>query len=478
MRNALFVVVAGLIAGTVACGGRKDAGRAYVTGPSVPLYAAPSTNEPVLQVLARNSEAEILTDRIPDRVVGDRRYWYRVRVGDREGFISYDAALVQKALMTFHSVPEAQKGIVTASALRLRSAPGLTAPVITSVPRGGIVDVLMEGSFKVDIDDRSDTWLRLRLPDGREGFAFAGYVQRASAKNEAALAAYAKLEDVTTLEGHFCLKSDSPRYAGQPGSDEAPGSSDAAPCGGANQVSLLPTQAGACMTVDQRATTGGRTYYRVSVVSGGINYCDGGAVAWIADDQGDYTADLFNYELANVQEPERKAMLVAIAAANDGGVVRPHTAEFSDFTANDSSGDYRLAAVSLDRGYYSEKRKFLLRNVDGGWSVVAGFGAHRTVSHNGITYLISSEAARVEITYNIYASNGGGFQKIGSFSTLGQEPALDGPYLRFDNLPDNPDNTELFGDVFDARFNGRTQRTLFLDGMTVREIDANEARNI
>ncbi len=477
MRTVLFVVLTGLIAWSVACKGRNAAGRAYVTGQSVPLYAAPSTNEPVLVALARNSEAEILADRIPDKAVGDRRFWYRVRVGDQEGFISYDAALVQKALMTFHSPSEAQKGVITASALRLRAAPGLTAPVITSVPRGGVVDVLMEGSFQVDIDDRSDTWLRLRLPDGREGFAFAGYVQRAPANDEAALAAFAKLEDVTTLQGHFCLASTAPRYVGRPASNDPPQSSDAAPCGGANQVSLLPKEAGACLAVDQSAAVGGRTFYRVSVVSGGVNFCDGGAVAWISADQGEYTADLFNYELADVRDPDQKSMLVAVSAANGGGIVRAHTAEFSEFNANDPAENYKLVSVALDHGHYSETRKFLLRHVDAGWTVVAAFGAHRTLAHNGVTYLISSEAARVEISYAIYASNGAGFQKIGDFSTMGQEPALDGPHLRFTNLPPDPANTELSGDVFDARYNGRTQRTLLLDGMTVREIDA-EAQNI
>lgn len=476
MRTLLFMALTLVISCTVGCKPRIAQSKAYVVGSAVPVYRKPSSREPAAYALPAGREVEILDDQIPDQVVGDRRFWFRARAGAVEGFISYDAVLLQKSLMTFRQPSRPTKGIIMASALRLRSAPGLAAPLVVTVPNGVVAEVILEGVFEVNVDDQFETWLRLRLPDGREGFAYAGYVLRVDAADERMLADYAKLEEVRKLKGHFCLRVSSPRYVRNPATGEDPTDDDAPLCGEKNEVDLLPENEGACLVVEQSARFEGETYYRVGVIEGGEGIaCAGSAVAWINADQGEYTANLFQHELAAIDDPDRRKMLESIAADSNSGIVRPRTAEFSEFKTNNGESNYFLVSVSVDSGASSEKRQLLLRRSETNWTVFGDFSAHKTFVHNDVTYFITSESSRADTSYTIYASEGGDFHSVGSFGTMGSLPVISAPYIRFTGLPTEGE-PEVYGDVFEARFQGKSERVLLLDGMTLREIDAAEAQ--
>ncbi len=70
------------------------------------------------------------------------------------------------ALLVPHAAPAAEKGWVRGAPLNLRSGAGTQYRIIASVAPGDGLDIL----------ERAERWTRVRLPDGKEGWISAGYL--------------------------------------------------------------------------------------------------------------------------------------------------------------------------------------------------------------------------------------------------------------------------------------------------------------
>jgi hypothetical protein len=59
--------------------------------------------------------------------------------------------------------------------LRLRSVAGLSGDIITLIRKGELITVLEEGGIET-IDGITSVWVKIRLPNGTEGWCFEGYL--------------------------------------------------------------------------------------------------------------------------------------------------------------------------------------------------------------------------------------------------------------------------------------------------------------
>ena len=66
------------------------------------------------------------------------------------------------------------KMITTASAVRVRSGPQVTAREVTRLKLGTVVSVLERSSGQDTIGQKQDYWYRVSLPDGKTGWVFGG----------------------------------------------------------------------------------------------------------------------------------------------------------------------------------------------------------------------------------------------------------------------------------------------------------------
>ena len=75
----------------------------------------------------------------------------------------------------FGSRYSAGKRVYAADNLNIRAAPNLQAGKVVLAAKGSPLTVLEEGK-KETIDGITAPWVKVRLPDGKEGWCFAGYV--------------------------------------------------------------------------------------------------------------------------------------------------------------------------------------------------------------------------------------------------------------------------------------------------------------
>ena len=132
----------------------------------------------------------------------ERKYYYRATKGS-----SYDTGIAESSMLwrssfsplrirysthgfrLVRNVPEVSKSrqglfgsrysagkrVYAADNLNIRAAPNLQAEKVVLAAKGSPLTVLEEGK-KETIDGITAPWIKVRLPDGKEGWCFAGYV--------------------------------------------------------------------------------------------------------------------------------------------------------------------------------------------------------------------------------------------------------------------------------------------------------------
>ncbi|MBN2402484.1 MAG: SH3 domain-containing protein [Spirochaetes bacterium] len=70
-------------------------------------------------------------------------------------------------------------GRVTASALRIRSKPGLNGEVISGILKGRRIDVIADSGIKQKISGITSNWYSVKISSDESGYAFGGYIEKA-----------------------------------------------------------------------------------------------------------------------------------------------------------------------------------------------------------------------------------------------------------------------------------------------------------
>jgi hypothetical protein len=245
--------------------------------------------------------------------------WIGIKTNETTGYIP-GSYLTKKGLSVFNALDEKKTGMITASYLRVREKPSLTANVITQVPRGSTVTILMEGLTLQTIEDRTDKWVQVQTRDGKIGFSFKGFIQEVFEKDLS-----------ETDSGYIELTGSEIKYWKNPGWILIPepikdNSDDIC------RLSLKAyPKAGAILNVSAKAIIDSKAYYKMDHHNPGCdNACPCGHFdfdkTWFSEEHVKYIseADISNYTLAKYEKQEHIDLLKEYAKMRNNSVNFSH----------------------------------------------------------------------------------------------------------------------------------------------------------
>lgn len=427
-RLTFLLVTCALSSLLLAC--KKDPiGVSYVIGPKVEIRKEPMRTSAVIANPGRNEKIEILSKQVQDtKIKAEGAMWYKVRYKDLVGFVSYDEEGIRQNISTFEPAAQGAVGIVSATNLRIRETPGLQGNVLKVLPRGTVVDIVAYGSIYQKIEGKQDRWVEVATPDGKKGFAFAGFLRWGSRSNlvEDEKGA-ALLGDSQSLDTHIEITAKSPEFLSAPGGASVT-ANDPSPCGEKSQLELLPKQ-GDTIKIHESQTADDKTYYHFTITSGGVNFCDGGVTAWIAADQVQLISDLFAHTI-DKEHPQKQ--LLAEANAVLGGNLNARKAEIKSLPNLTGLPDRQFWLVTgksgeCNSGYCPSTG--LVMEQDGKKFTLLGKMNNPFVEDldkDGIQEIITTESERASVTSTLYAYRNGSYEKVFQNDSMGQPMSIEG----------------------------------------------------
>ncbi|MCG8402262.1 MAG: N-acetylmuramoyl-L-alanine amidase [Firmicutes bacterium] len=138
-------------------GAAFSASSIVVKGDVVNVRGAPGIANSIVATVRSGDRFQVLDTR------GD---WHKIKVNGREGWIA--GWLVDennRPAQPEDSIQKVKQATITASAANVRSGPGTSHGMITTVAKGG----------KFNVADVSGQWIKIKLPDGKQGW-IAGWL--------------------------------------------------------------------------------------------------------------------------------------------------------------------------------------------------------------------------------------------------------------------------------------------------------------
>lgn len=285
---------------------------------NIPVYEEYRMGSRVVQHLPMNSQIKILSY-IKAKHQGITLEWIEININDTKGFIA-GSYLIKNALSIFNPLKEDKFGIITASALRVREKPSLTANTIAQVLRGSIVTILMEGLTLQTIENRTDKWVQIKTSDGKIGFSFKGFIQNVFQRES---------NDVDS--GYIELADSEMKYWKIPGESliKEPVENNSDDTCRLN-IQSYPRQ-GEILKVSEKAVVDSKTYYRMDHHNPGCdNACPCGHFdfddTWFSEEQVKYIseADISDYTLSKYEKTEHIDLLKEYAKMRNNSVNFTH----------------------------------------------------------------------------------------------------------------------------------------------------------
>ena len=484
----------------------KAVGVAYVVGDRLPVYAKPDRFLQPATVLKKDARLDILETKVPDPRAPKRAFWYRIRAEKVEGYVSYDEELQRGNLASFTPTAGKQDGLITASSLRLREDPTLKAKVITSLPRRTVVNVIMQGSLRQKIGKKEDIWVKVRTPDGKEGFCFAGYLHRGNPEQIKNLAE----AEFELIEGFIFAKAESPAYLTEPGG--RPVTEEDPVNGGYHDVNRYPRAKKDSLryaAVVAKQKHEGVVWYHVQQTNCDYMECTG-LNAWVSGKDVEFLTDFFEHTMARAGKDRNVPLLREVQSALEEGVVldagRTEYQEITLFqatgtgaadtapesaameataqegqaqppearaipTATTEPEPVRYYMVDAHVGTSMATRSILVAATGNRYRSLGTFDSPtvRDLDGDGNMELITDESERADTTYSVYSYSDAdkSFKKILHFSAFSPMEFID-PYIVF-----NPEGDEMLDTKvapFDTKFAKAKQRALFLENGAYREV--------
>lgn len=393
---------------------KEPIGISYVIGPKVEVRAEPVRTSKVIANPGRNERIEILAKQVRDsQVKTDGALWYKVRYRDLTGFVSYEEEGIRQNISTFEPAAHGSVGIVSASNLRIRETPGLQGNVLKTLPRGTVVDIVAYGSIYQSIEGKQDRWVEIRMQDGRQGFAFAGFLRRETREkiSEPEKAA-AVLGDSARVDTTIEITAQEPRFLSSPGGSPV-SESDPGPCGEKSTPALLP-KPGSLVKANETQTADSKVYYHFTMTSGGVNYCDGGVSAWIIEDDVSRIDDVFTHTL-DQGHPERQ--LLAEANIHFGGNMNAREAEIRgmpNLTGKPDRSFYLVTGRGVCNSEYCPKRGLLFERAGNRFTLLGKMNEPHVqdLDGDGLQELITTDSERASVTSTLYAYKNGTYEAV------------------------------------------------------------------
>jgi len=311
-------------------------GEFYIYKNDITLYENPDRGK-VISKVNIGDKLEIVETNIPDKVKG---FWYKAVHGDKVGFIPLSEE-TSKHLVAF--LYKTEKGRITASSLRIRETPDLNGKIMGSLPNGAIVDVLSQGLVYEKIDDKFNTWMKIRSEAGILGYSYAGYISKNLDPDSDDVA------DATPINAYIEIKEE-PIYLVRPGGREVT-DTDPAPCGN-NSLGSMPKM-GDLHKTEFKYSENGITYFKVEYAEDSHG-CYDSYRGWISEKQVTFVEDIYKYTAEKYGDQFDRAFLDVINEnVNRELNVKTLTVEHSNFKVKEPG--YTFYQVHYGHIYYKYK---------------------------------------------------------------------------------------------------------------------------
>jgi hypothetical protein len=321
---------------------KKPIGEIFFYQDEVPMFEKPEASL-VLKKFKKTDLVQILETKILDPKNPQSMY-YKVYHEDKFGYIPIIFE-IKKSMFAF--LYTNSKGKIKASSLRIRENPDLNGKVITSVPKGEVVDILWEGQLFEIIDFKYDTWMKIKTKDGKAGFSYAGYITKNLEEDENSFSF-----NSSALEGFVEIK-ESPIYYSKLNVEVK--SDDPSPCGYTNLASF--PKSGEIVRTLEISIMNGEKYYQVEG-SNDDHGCYGGYRGWISEKQVTFIEDIFKYTSENYGSEFDKVFLEEINKYYNGKLnVRYLNIEELNINVKEKYPFYKMNGNTI---YYKKNKQYYL----------------------------------------------------------------------------------------------------------------------
>ncbi len=182
--NTVFFFHFVLISFLFSCASAGVKGFGFVTGNTVSLYEKPTAKSKKVGQINSSANYEVIESEIPDKEVGSRLLWYKISSPKGSGYLSYDEEIVKSNISTFLPPANGRFALVTANPLQVREQPSLKAKVIGKLTAKTLVEIQNESKQEVKIEGKSGSWLQIKSPDGKSGYAYSAFLMRGATAEE------------------------------------------------------------------------------------------------------------------------------------------------------------------------------------------------------------------------------------------------------------------------------------------------------
>ncbi|MBE7437031.1 MAG: SH3 domain-containing protein [Spirochaetales bacterium] len=228
--------------------------------------------------------------------------WFEVSFRNERGFLAYDAINSDKVIIMLPEDDTA--GSVTVPVLMVREAPLLGAKVIGQLEEGEIVEIKEQSRFGASIRGVNGQWLKIILADGRNGYAFGGYMEKGKKDELLAL----QKSGFVKIKGFVRFGVPNPKFYKDPESLRLD----------PEQKFGLHSFNGYIAQISEKRVINKQTYFRINeYICPGAENCRNIDV-WVSDKEARYIADIFLETKRKFNGLVPQTGLAQINAAMDG----------------------------------------------------------------------------------------------------------------------------------------------------------------
>ncbi len=259
-------------------------GEIFFYNEEVQMFEKPETSN-VLKKFHKTDSVKILETKIIDTKNPDF-FYYKVYFENQFGYIPTSFEIKKNMFAFLYAAPNT-KAKIKASSLRIRESPDLKGKVITSVPKGEIVEILWEELLHERIDLKYDTWMKIKTKDGKIGFSYTGFLSK-NLEEENSEKNYFEHYSNYEIKG-FIEIVDEPIYFSENEILVSP--EDESPCGKIN-LKIFPKK-GDIHKIKAVTRIENEKFYLVENENG--ETCYDGYKGWISEKQVTFLEDIFKY---------------------------------------------------------------------------------------------------------------------------------------------------------------------------------------
>lgn len=281
-------------------------GIGYVLG-DVCLHESPSVLSLCTSRLTSGEKVDVLEKDIKNEVSNRYMVWYKVKTNQKIGYVSQEEEEIKLHFSVIIPNSYESQMTVTASSLRLREFPSLTAKVLTSLPRGEIITAIGTSVHKFKVEDKWDNWVQIKTDSGISGFSYGGFLREVKEEQDSGTFSG------EPISGFAELKENQPTFWVEPNRSKLIDEKDTYDIERSKSL-LNSVKAGTRFPVEQKIVVNDETFYFLNrefcSSSSNSRDCFGTLSGWVSANELEFFEEsLFSKTLKEYSEKEHLPLI-------------------------------------------------------------------------------------------------------------------------------------------------------------------------